>query len=355
MRSQSGRKFLKSLFSLVLVWGGLLGPAPVWGQEEHRIQGDQVAVYNLAGSVEIVGASGADVVVWVMREGGDASRLEVDAREVDGREALIVRYPSDEVVYPAMDRGRTDVRVRSDGTFYAGRGSGGDRVRISGSGGGMEAWADLRIEVPAGKNLAVYLAVGETEASQVTGDLLIDTGAGAVRARAIRGELNIDTGSGSVEVADVEGRLLVDTGSGGVRVEGIRGEEVNLDTGSGGVRGGEISTGSLRVDTGSGEVSLNRVTAPDIYVDTGSGGVELELLEDVDRLVVDTGSGGVTVWIPASLGAQIELDTGAGGIDVDFAVEVREVRRNYMLGSLGDGDGRIRIDTGSGGIRLISR
>jgi DUF4097 and DUF4098 domain-containing protein YvlB len=71
-------------------------------------------------------------------------------------------------------------------------------------------------------------------------------------------------------------------------------------------------------------------------------------------LLIDTGSGGVTVRVPASLGAQVELDTGAGGIDVDVALEVREVRRNYMLGTLGDGDGRIRIDTGSGGIRLIS-
>jgi hypothetical protein len=34
-------------------------------------------------------------------------------------------------------------------------------------------------------------------------------------------------------------------------------------------------------------------------------------------------------------------------------VEVREVKRNYMLGILGDGRGRIVVDTGSGGVRLI--
>jgi hypothetical protein len=81
--------------------------------------------------------------------------------------------------------------------------------------------------------------------------------------------------------------------------------------------------------------------------------VEVELLDDVEDLMIDTGSGGVTVRVPANLGAEVEVDTGSGGIDVDVPLEVREVRRNYMRGILGDGQGTIVIDTGSGGVRLI--
>ena len=76
------------------------------------------------------------------------------------------------------------------------------------------AWADLRIGVPRGKGVAVYLAVGETEVGAVDGDLLIDTGSGAVHARGGSGSLNVDTGSGEVSVEEFEGELLVDTGSG---------------------------------------------------------------------------------------------------------------------------------------------
>ena len=58
--------------------------------------------------------------------------------------------------------------------------------------------------------------------------------------------------------------------------------------------------------------------------------------------------------LPANLDAEIEVDTGSGGIDVDFPVDVQTMRRNYFRGRVGDGRGRILIDTGSGGVRLLA-
>ena len=95
--------------------------------------------------------------------------------------------------------------------------------------------------------------------------------------------------------------------------------------------------------------------SPDVVMDTGSGGVFVGLLEDVHRLEIDTGSGAVTVEVPASVGATVEMDSGSGGIDLDLPFEAREVKRNYVRGVLGDGAGRIEIDTGSGAIRLRRR
>lgn len=350
-----GGEVVKVLIFPLIV--GCLGLTPSFavGQEDHRIRGDHVAVYNLAGTAEIVPGSGSDVVVRVTRGGDDAGRLEVGTTEVRGREALVIRYPADRVVYPEMGRGsRSTVRVRADGSFYGG-GSGGDRVEIAGQGSGLEAWADLRIEVPRGKDFALYLAVGEAGAEGVEGDLLIDTGSGEVTARGIRGALSIDTGSGSVHVWDVQGDLDVDTGSGEVEVEGVAGSEVIIDTGSGEVTGVDISAGSLNVDTGSGEIDLASVSSSEIVLDTGSGEVSLDLLEDVHSLEIDTGSGSVTVRMPASLGARVEVDTGSGGIDIDVPLEVGVARRDYLQGVIGDGDGRIQIDTGSGTIRLLAR
>jgi hypothetical protein len=328
--------------------------APVAGQEVERIDGGDVAIYNLAGRVEVVRGSGSEVVVRIERGGPDASELLVEVGDIGGRSTLRIIYPADDIVYPEMGRGsNTTQSVRGDGTFGDGGRGRGERVRIRGGGSGLEAWADLVVEVPAGTRLATYLAVGEIEARGVDGDLHLDTGSGAVTAHDSRGSLSIDTGSGSVTVRGVDGDLSVDTGSGRVDVQDVVGRAVDLDTGSGGITALGVEADLLNVDTGSGSIELREVSSRDVVVDTGSGSVEVELLTDIDRLEVDTGSGSVTVTAPADLGATVEIDTGSGGIDLDFPLEVRSVRRDHVEGRIGDGRGQIEIDTGSGSVRLL--
>jgi len=322
------------------------------GQEAHSLSGADVAVYNLAGAVEIVSGSGSDVVVEVMRGGSDATSLDIQTVRADGREALVIRYPADRVVYSALGRGTENkTRVRDDGTWG---GSGGREVTVAGSGSGMEAWADLRIAVPSGKDFALYLVAGETSLRDASGDFLIDTHSGRVDVVGAGGGLMVDTGSGEVTVNGFNGDVSIDTGSGAVELNDVQGDEVMVDTGSGSVSGSRVGAASVHVDTGSGKVELRGVSAPDVLVDTGSGAVEIELLTDVDQLEIDTGSGGVTVRVPSSVGAQLELDTGSGGIDVDLPLEIRESERDHLEGVLGDGRGSIRIDTGSGGIKIIA-
>ena len=89
-----------------------------------------------------------------------------------------------------------------------------------------------------------------------------------------------------------------------------------------------------------------------MMVDTGSGSVEIDLSADVDRLGVDTGSGGVTIGVPSTLGAELSIETGSGGIDADIPITVKRSGRRSLTGSIGDGKGRITIETGSGGVRL---
>lgn len=327
---------------------------PASAQEVERVSGRSVAVYNLAGHVEVVRGSGSEVVVRIARGGGDAAELSVETGEIRGWSTLRIVYPSDEIVYPEMGRGsNTTQSVRDDGTFSDGGNGRGDRVRISGRGGGLEAWADLVIEVPAGTDFAVYLAAGEAEARGVEGDLRIDTGTGSVTATDIAGALDVDTGSGQVTVRGVSGSLRVDTGSGQVDVSDVVGDEIEVDTGSGGVKGVGLEADMLHVDTGSGSIDLEAVRSRDVQLDTGSGSIDVELLTDIDHLDADTGSGSITVRAPADLGATVEIDTGSGGIDLDFPIEVRSVRRDHVEGTIGDGRGEMMIDTGSGSVRLI--
>jgi hypothetical protein len=336
------------------VAAAILLATPIAAQEVHRVTGTDVAIYNIAGRAEVRAGSASEVVVRVTRGGADAAELTVEVGQIRGRSTLRVVYPDDEIVYPELGRGSNNTfSVRADGTFGDGGGDNGDRVRVRGTGNGFEAWADLVIEVPNGIATSVYVAAGRLNAQGVNADLRLDIVSGEVAAADITGNLVIDTGSGSVSATRVRGDLSVDTGSGSVRVSDIVGDVIELDTGSGGVTATGLEAATVNVDTGSGAVELVRVSAPSVVVDTGSGSVEIDLLADVDLLEVDTGSGSVTVRAPANLGASVEIDTGSGGIDLDFPLEVRSVRRDRVSGRLGDGDGVINIDTGSGSIRIV--
>ena len=334
-------------------------------QTEHEtLTGRDISVYNLAGRITVERGTGSDVTVDVTRGGRDAAKLKIVSSQLRGRNALRVLYPAgDDVVYDGSARERgwgnsTDVRVDADGTWGGGdrgrqRDRDGRRVRVKTRGSGTEAWADLTIRVPAGKSVAVYLAAGELLASGVDSDLRLDVSAARVTATSTRGRLDIDAGSGAVDVRDaVVSDLKVDNGSGGVRVTDVTSERCAIDVGSGGVVGMGVRCGTLSIDAGSGTVRLEGVASSDVNVDTGSGGVNLLFTTSPKRLIVDAGSGSVTIALPSTLGAEVDIETGSGGITSDFAIKTTRVARNELRGTIGDGSARIRIESGSGTVRL---
>jgi lia operon protein LiaG len=338
----------------------LIGPVAAGAQatERRTVGGPAVAIYNLAGRVRIDGGGASDVVVEVTRGGADAGRLRIETGPRGDWQTLRVIYPSDRIVYPRLGGwgSRTTLRVDDQGFFDESddwRGRGRERVEIRGSGSGLEAWADLRIVVPRGKRVAMHLAAGEVTVSNVDGDLAVDVSAATITTEHTRGRLSLDTGSGSVRVTDAQGSVNLDTGSGSVTVSDIRGQDLRMDTGSGSITGRAIEVQTLSADVGSGGIRLSGVKASRVSLDTGSGGTDLELLTDVDDINVDAGSGPVSLRLPAGAGAEVEIETGSGGIETDFPIQVSRWERNYLRGRLGDGKGRIRIDSGSGRVRLL--
>lgn len=331
--------------------------------ENHRVtlSGADVAVYNLAGRARLTTGSGDAVQVTVTRLGRDADRLELAQGPIRGRTTLRVVYPGDHVVYPEMGHGsNTSIRVRDDGTFGGEKDhqrwfDSGDQVRISGSGSGIEAHADLEVAIPPGQKFSLYLAAGAVTVTNVKGELHVDTGSGNVSSTDTRGDLDIDTGSGDVSVGGAEGDVNLDTGSGDVNVTGVHGDRLAVDTGSGAIHARQVSVTDLALDTGSGEVEITDVEADRIAVDTGSGGVALALQKMARSIAVDTGSGDVTLRVPRSAGADISFETGSGGFDFqDLPVQLHKLDQGSFRGKLGEGGSRVVVETGSGDFRLAS-
>jgi lia operon protein LiaG len=331
-------------------------PASLAAQTERiSLDGREVAIYNLVGKLRVEGGTGDRVIVEVTRGGRDGARLKLETGDVRGRMALRVQYPDDRIYYSDLGwSGHTSFTVSDDGTFGDnGRGRERRRIEVSSRGDGLDAHADLHVIVPKGKTLFLRQGVGETTIDNVDGTLNVDVASAHTRISRIRGSLSIDNGSGGVDITDVTGDLTLDSGSGGATVDGVRGGRLNMDVGSGSLRGREIDVTELVADVGSGGVRLSGVKTPKLHLETGSGGSDVELLAQPDDVSIEAGSGGVTLRMPAAASASVDIETGSGGIDTDFEVKLSRIEKRALRGTIGTGKGRIRIESGSGNVRLM--
>jgi lia operon protein LiaG len=347
---------------LPLVGGFVLLPATLGAQQPERysISGDEVAIYNLAGEVRVEQGQGSAVIAEITRGGAEAGKLKIEQGRIADRQTLRLVYPADRILYPKLSDGSsTQLRVRGDGTFSDDHGEErrreGRKVTIAASGGGLDAHAHLRVMVPPNKQVAVYLAAGKVAVSNVHGDLSIDVASAPVTTAVTRGELHIEVGSGTVQVGQARGDLSIDTGAGAVAVSDIRGESVSIETGSGDVTASNVRTSQLSIETGSGEIQVADLTAPQVSLETGSGSVTADLSGDLWNVSVETGSGDVTLKVPPTLGAEVDIETSSGNIETDFEVAVTRHARDHLTGRIGDGGGKIAIETGSGGIKLVKK
>ena len=349
--------------SLVVLGAAALLVSPLSAQtSRHVLKGDSVAVYNLVGELHVEAGSGSDVTVQVDRGGADAAKLDIQTGPLRGRETLRIIYPDDVIVMPEWGRGwNTTLRVRDDGTFgddrseHGGRWRGeGHEVRITGrSRSGMEAYADLRIAVPKGKTISVNLGVGKAFVSNVEGNIRVSVASADVAADRTRGTLRISTGSGNVDLRTASGDVSLESGSGDITVAGAQGNTLKLSTGSGNVTMSDGKAGVLTVETGSGSIDVTGSSGDDVSFDTGSGNVDVTLVTAFRSLKVETGSGDVTLRVPPSVGAEVDLDTGSGDIDLGgLTLQVRRIEHDHVSGTLGDGKGRLSVETGSGNVRL---
>ncbi|HEY3220046.1 MAG TPA: DUF4097 family beta strand repeat-containing protein [Gemmatimonadales bacterium] len=329
----------------------------------HVLKGDSVAVYNLVGELRVEGGSGSDVVVEIQRGGADAAKLDVQAGPLRGRETLRIIYPDDVIVMPEWGRGwNTTLRVRDDGTFGEEHGRHerggwfreGREVRITGRGrDGLEAYADLRVSVPTGKNIALSLGVGKAFVSNVDGVIRVYVASADVAADRTKGSLRVETGSGNVDIRTASGDVKLETGSGDITASGVDATSLRLETGSGNVTLTDAKAPSLHVETGSGDIEASASAGDELSFETGSGNVDVALIATFRSVHIETGSGDVTLKVPPTLGAEVDLDTGSGDIDLGgLTLQVRRIAHDHVTGTLGNGKGRLSVETGSGNVHL---
>jgi DUF4097 and DUF4098 domain-containing protein YvlB len=210
------------------------------------------------------------------------------------------------------------------------------RIEVEVEGNPHAVASDLEIHVPAGSRVEIESFSANISVVDVTGSVSAETVNGSITVSGSAKEVSAQTVQGAIEVTGPIARLQVEGVNGPVTVKG--------------------ATGSVEANTVNGRLSVSGSSFERLELEAVSGPIVFDGSLGADaELEAQTVSGSVELLLPASVSAQVSISTLSGSIQSDFGTGSSQARRGRRAESeltLGDGDGRISIESLSGTVTL---
>jgi hypothetical protein len=168
---------------------------------------------------------------------------------------------------------------------------------------------------------------------QAPADAFLDAGSGSgdVIDDGVGQNAKLSTGSGNIHATGLNGGFAVNTGSGDIYAEQSAAGDVKAETGSGNIELRDLH-GALKAETGSGNIKVGGAPAAGWKLETGSGDVE--------------------IWV-GDAPLTLDAESGSGSIHSDKEMLTQgSTDRHHVTGKLNGGGPTVRVETGSGDIRV---
>ncbi len=304
------------------------------------------------------------IIVMKSRDGklNIHSEKEVDAVSRDEAEEI-----KDEIEI-VTDASESDVSIR---IRYPERREGRSFWKqVFGFSGDRNGEVYLRIEVPTDVSLSLSATSADIEVSGIEGEFRLDLTSGNMRLSELTGPCRIDATSGDIEARGIRGDVIVSATSGDGFFENIDGD-LEIDATSGDTEANWVS-GSVRIEKSSGSSKLSKcsgdvdihVTSGEIsiiqrsgglYVMSSSGDIYIESeMTGGDEYEINSTSGNITLKIPEEAGVDVIATTGSGDIDTEASIQIVSLGKNELEGRIGRGGKKLRLNSSSGNISLLT-
>jgi DUF4097 and DUF4098 domain-containing protein YvlB len=161
----------------------------------------------------------------------------------------------------------------------------------------------------------------------------------------------LDAGSGSGDITDdgLGENAKISTGSGNIRATGLSGG-FTVGTGSGNIYAEQTGQGDVKAETGSGNIELRSMRGG-LRASTGSGDIKVGGAP-TSPWHLETGSGNVEFWA-GDAPLTLDAETGSGSVHSDREMMTQgSSDHHHVTGKLNGGGPTVRIETGSGDIRI---
>ena len=210
----------------------------------------------------------------------------------------------------------------------------------------------------AGPTVLLHSNSGSITAADVKGEAKAVTSFGSITCNIFSGTtLDLKTDSGRIAISDATCRTcLAVTSYGSVACNRLKGDTVKLKSGSGSLDLAAVEAPDLDISTSFGSIRAQEITTAKLTANSGSGSINLVCTPATPADLtaeVKSSFGSIDFTAPPRFGGQVDLRTDFGSIHTALPVTVSgDLDKKKVAGTVGEGKGLLRMQTGSGSINL---
>jgi len=210
----------------------------------------------------------------------------------------------------------------------------------------------------AGPTTLLRSSSGSIAAANLKGEAKMVTSYGSIACDTFSGTgLDLKTDSGRIAISNASFRdCLANTSYGSVACNHLKGDSIKLRSSSGGLDLAMVDAASLDVSTSYGNIKAQEITTAKLLASSGSGSINIACSPTTPADLtaeVKSSYGSIDFTAPPGFSGQVDLRTDYGSIHTALQVTVGgDITKKKVTGKIGDGNGLLRLQTGSGSITL---
>jgi DUF4097 and DUF4098 domain-containing protein YvlB len=218
---------------------------------------------------------------------------------------------------------------------------------------------------------------GTIECENVTGSsITLKSGNGGITAKALRGSVTAESAYGSITCEDfADGDLKLKSGNGRIAItnasfgvcearssygavagKDLKGDSVTLGSGNGSVEADNVQVKTLGLSSDYGVIRAARITTSNLSAASGNGGIHIDCSRSAPADLnarAKSSYGSIEFDAPAGFSGQVDLSTSYGVVRTTLPVTIKgEITGSKLTGKVGDGDGKIHLESGGGSVEL---
>jgi len=168
-----------------------------------------------------------------------------------------------------------------------------------------------------------------------------------------KADLKLTTGNGSVDLAGISGDIKCDIGNGIITAGEISGStRLSINFGEIWVRKADFKKSLITAN--NGPVTCEEISG-NFHVKVNSGDVKVRYAEaapSVCNVSISTNNGDIDITGPVDFSAMVEAKTMVGAIETDLPLTVKRTGGSKASGKIGKGEGKLRLRTTIGSIKI---